>query len=314
MDLQNAKIAVVGIGGVGGYLAGMLCRAYPNVTLVARNESKPKIENDGLILHSDYNGEITAKPKRVCLANELEPQDFIFVCVKNYSLEDVCDQIGGAVDENTIIIPVMNGVDPGDRIRKIMSTKRVVDSLIYIVSFVNADFSVTQQGNFAKLFIGIQNASETERKMVEAVSYILKGADIDNEISDDIESQIWRKYILNCAYNVATAYYNQTIGQLRDDKIKSLNYEMLVWEAYSVCKAKNINLPQKDVDHIIYKFYNEHAYDSTSSLMRDYRDGNKNTELETFCGYIVREAEKYGIHVQLTRGMYEELLQRTVKN
>ena len=35
LDLKNKKIAVLGIGGVGGYLAGMLCNTFPQVTLVA---------------------------------------------------------------------------------------------------------------------------------------------------------------------------------------------------------------------------------------------------------------------------------------
>ena len=55
-----------------------------------------------------------------------------------------------AVTEDTVIIPVMNGVDPGDRIRSLISRGTVVDSLIYIVSFANEDYSVTQQGDFAE--------------------------------------------------------------------------------------------------------------------------------------------------------------------
>ena len=36
MKAEEKKIAVIGIGGVGGYVAGMLARAYPHVTMVAR--------------------------------------------------------------------------------------------------------------------------------------------------------------------------------------------------------------------------------------------------------------------------------------
>lgn len=38
------------------------------------------------------------------------------------------------------------------------------------------------------------------------VSAILKGADIDYKDQSDIEVEIWRKYILNCAFNVMTAF------------------------------------------------------------------------------------------------------------
>lgn len=36
MNTEEKKIAVIGIGGVGGYIAGLLAKAYPRVTMVAR--------------------------------------------------------------------------------------------------------------------------------------------------------------------------------------------------------------------------------------------------------------------------------------
>ena len=36
MNTEEKKIAVIGIGGVGGYIAGLLAKAYPHVTMVAR--------------------------------------------------------------------------------------------------------------------------------------------------------------------------------------------------------------------------------------------------------------------------------------
>lgn len=36
MNTEKKKIAVIGIGGVGGYIAGLLAKAYPHVTMVAR--------------------------------------------------------------------------------------------------------------------------------------------------------------------------------------------------------------------------------------------------------------------------------------
>ena len=142
-------------------------------------------------------------------ADEMGEQDVIFVCVKNYSLEQVCEGIKDSVTENTIIVPVMNGVDPGERIRRILDKGTVVDSLIYIVSFIGEDGSVIQQGDFASLRIGIQNPDEKGRKAVQAVSEILSLADIDHKVSSDIQAEIWKKYILNCAYNVETAFMTE---------------------------------------------------------------------------------------------------------
>ena len=305
-DLTEKKIAVVGIGGVGGYLAAMLGRVCPHLTLAARGARGESIRENGLTLHSDYKGEIVVRPERVVTVDELGEQDYIFVCVKNYSLEEVCADIAHAVTEDTVIVPVMNGVDPGERIRSIMKRGTVVDSLIYIVAFANEDYSVTQQDNYAYMRIGIKNADSIQQEKVEEVSAILSAADIDHRATREIETEIWRKYILNCAYNVASAYYDNTIGQLRDDPLKAKEYEALVQEAYQVALAKGVDVKQEHIDAIIHRFYHELADESTSSLQRDIRAG-KTTEVDTFSGYIVREGRRLGVDMPVSEKMYERL-------
>lgn len=305
-DILNKRIAVAGIGGVGGYLAGMLGRVCPHLTMAVRGDRRESILKNGLVLHSEYKGEINVRPEYAVPVSEMGEQDYIFVCVKNYSLEDVCREMEHAVTENTVIIPVMNGVDPGERIRKALGKGTVVDSLIYIVAFANKDYSVTQQGDFANLRIGIRNADETQQQKVQEVSDILTGADIDHMIAEDIEVEIWRKYILNCAYNTESAYYDNAIGQLRSDPKKAEEYEALVREAYQVAQAKGVGVRQEHVDAILHRFYHELAENATSSLQRDMRAGKK-AEVETFSGYIVREGQRLGIRTPVTEKMYEGL-------
>lgn len=315
-DMTDKRIAVIGLGGVGGYLAGMLIQAFPHVTLVARNERGRSIRERGLILHSDYKGEKEGRPERVVSAVKLlEPQDYIFVCVKNYSLEEVCRDLAGAVTDDTVIIPVMNGVDAGDRVRELMDLNEqgqkavVVDSLIYIVAFAEPDYSIRQQGMFANLRIGIQDADERQKEKVAEVSRILSEADVDHKVAEDIQCEIWKKYILNCAYNVATAYFDCAIGPLRNDPEKADLYERLLREAYQVAQAKKIHVSERYVESFIHKFYNDYSDDSTSSLQRDVHAGRL-SELETFSGYLVREAQKLGVSVPVSERMYEGLRQR----
>ena len=134
-EIRDSRIAVVGVGGVGGYVGGMLANNYPHVTFVARGARGESIREKGLVLHSDYKGEIIARPEAVVgSAAELGPQDIVFICVKNYSLEEACAQLKGAVGPDTIVVPVMNGVDPAERTAKALGTGIVVSALIYIVA------------------------------------------------------------------------------------------------------------------------------------------------------------------------------------
>lgn len=307
-NIADKRIAVVGIGGVGGYLAGMLGQVCPHLTLAARGARKESLEKEGLILHSEYKGELRAVPEQVVETGELSEQDIIFICVKNYSLEEVCRELGQAVSDRTILIPVMNGVNPGERVRDLLGKGTVVDALIYIVAFANEDFSITQQGDFARLCIGIKNADALQQKKVEEAAALLTAAGIDFEVAEDIEVEIWRKYILNCAYNVVTAYYDNDIGQLRKEERKAKEYEALVREAEQVALAKGVAIKKEHTDAIIDRFYHGYADNATSSLQRDIRAGRR-SEADVFSGYIVREAEKYGISVPVSSRMYEKLKQ-----
>ena len=118
--------------------------------------------------------------------------------------------------------------------------------------------------------------------------------------------EIWRKYILNCAYNVATAYYDNTIGELRSDPRKAAEYEALVNEAWQVALAKGVAVTQEHVDAIIHRFYKELAGNATSSLQRDIRAG-RTAETETFSGYIVHEGKKLGLDLPVSSKMYDGL-------
>ena len=141
---------------------------------------------------------------------------------------------------------------------------------------------------------------------MEEVSSLLSGAGIDHGTAHDIQTEIWRKYILNCAYNVATAAYGNTIGQIRSDPEKTKNYEALVYEAWQVARAKKIGVIREHIDLILHQFHHIYGDDATSSLQRDIRDGHR-TELETFSGCLVREAGKLGVPVPVSEKMYEKL-------
>lgn len=304
------KITVVGIGGVGGYIGALLADAYPQVTFVARGKRKDAIETNGLTLHSEYRGERRVHPMRtVVSAAGLPVQDYIFICVKNYSLEEACKSLHGCISPDTVIVPVMNGADPGPRTRGLLSSGIVVDSLIYIIAFAAEDHSIVQQGGFANLYVGVQDAAPGEARAASDVADLLDNAGIDCKTSPDIQTEIWKKYILNCAYNVETAFYNNTIGELRKAPVKAAQYEALTDEAFRVALAKGVRVTEEHKNAIIHRFYHELAEDATSSLQRDVAAGHR-TELETFSGYIVREARRLHVDTPVSNAMYEGLKEK----
>lgn len=299
---EEKKILIVGIGGVGGYLAGMIGRKYKNITLIARGQRKESLKKHGVVLHSDYNGEIVVKVAAVEESAERvhEIQDFIFLCVKTYSLEEVCETLKSCIDQHTVIVPVMNGADTAERARNYLGKGLVVPSVIYTTSSVNTDFSITQLGQYTRIQLGTENRKEQEA--VRRTEEILKTAGIDCEVCTDIRQAVWEKYIFNCAYNVITAYYLGNVEDIRKEKKRREEFRVLLEEAVSVAKAESVCIREHYVEEEYERFLSLNE-GSTSSLKRDVAAG-KSSEFETFGGYLIKTAEKQGVSIPLSKQFY----------
>ena len=309
---KNLKITVVGIGGVGGYVGGMLAKRYPDITLVARGKRRESLQEKGLRLHSGLNGEIEVKPGRIVESAEeiQEIQDMVIICVKNYSLEEVCQSLKGCIGQNTLVLPVMNGADTGERAQRFLGRGIVIDSVIYITAFSNPDYSVTQIGKYAEIQIGLREETPEKKEALQTAWECMKEAGLDCHISQDIQAAVWEKYIFNCGYNVITTYYMAMVEELWKDQEKCKEFRQLMEEAYQVAMAKHIHIREGYVDSKYDRFMHLDV-GSTSSMKRDF-EGGKASELETFSGYLVSEAERLQVPVPLSEKIYQDLKQRSI--
>lgn len=305
------KIMVVGVGGVGGVLAANLVKKYgESVSLIARGPRKESLRQNGLTLHSDLYGEFTVHP--ACI--EEDPalcgvQDLILICVKNGGLQKVCQQILPVVGEHTAVMAVMNGVSAGQELAQRLGKGVLVDSVIYTVSSAGSDYSITQKGSYTYLNIGSHTDSEEGKKAAQEIADLLNAARVDCKVSRNVQAAIWKKYVLNCAFNVATARWGYTIGQLAADAAKRADCRALMAEAAAVAAKMGVPLPEDLVDKHMVTMMENTTPNSDSSLSRDF-DAGKVGEMEVFSGYIVRKAAELGVPAPVSREYYEGLKAR----
>ena len=195
--MEEKKMMIVGIGGVGGYLAGMTGQKYSNLTLIARGKRGEALREHGVVLHSDYNGEMVTRAAAVLeSASEAGAvQDLIFLCVKTYALEEVCSTLASCVDEHTIIVPVMNGADTAQRVREYLGKGLVVDSVIYTTAAANKDYSITQLGQYTKIILGASDPKEKEA--AQEAFRVLRTAGIDCEVYEDVRQAVWELSLIH---------------------------------------------------------------------------------------------------------------------
>ena len=260
------KLMVSGIGGVGGYIAAVLCRYYPgSVTLIARGERKKALEQRGLVVHSAVLGEQTYHPAVTDCPADVGIQDVIFVCVKTFSLDEALAALRPCVDEHTVVVPVMNGIDHADRTRAALPAGRVVNSLIYITSSYDGEYAIRHASPYVRM-----RADSPDRDAAALVCRLLHHEQaMECTIPQDMKSEVWKKYIINCAYNTITAYYTCTTRGLLEHPERLAEFRVLLDEAYAVAIADGVQLPSGLTAEIFEDMMHYRNADATSSMARD---------------------------------------------
>ena len=307
MDQAKKKITVFGIGGVGGAIGAMLAKTYgEQVSFIARGARKAHIEKEGLTIHGQFTGDFTVKPGAVTdNPAELGEQDIVLVCVKNDALSQAAQQIRPIVGEHTLVLPVMNGVTPYRQLRGELEKGIVLPSVIYIVSMSEKDFSITQKGKYMEVHTGVIPGDEAHAGDAEEVCRMFAASGIDWRFSENVLTDIWKKYVLNCAYNVSTARWGCTVGEIKADPKKMEDYRRLLAEARMVGIAQGVGLPDDLVEEMMDRLKKTPG-SSTSSLSRDFAEG-KAGEFEMFSGDLVRMAAAEGVPVPVSERYYEAM-------
>jgi len=305
-EYSYAKICVAGIGAIGTLMATMIGQKYSkNLSVLARNKRLDDIKKNGLKLYSDFYGEKKAFPAKASdTGNDFGIQDYILICVKNYSLDSIVKSISPCVGEKTVIVPIMNGIEASSKLREIFSSAIVIDTVIYSATKMNEDYSASQLGNYAHILIGSKEKDEIHQNSAEKFCSLLKSVGFDSRFSKSIESDIWQKFIHNCAFNSITARYLINSGQLRKDEKCLKDLKSIYTEGYNVAKELGISIPEDYVEKKIIFTTTVQAESATSSTKQDIDAGRK-TEIDSLLGALIRKAEQVNVDVKTIKEYYK---------
>lgn len=302
------NIGIVGIGGVGGYYGGKLAKEYENspdcrIVFIARGKHLDEIKNKGLKLYTREDNFIA----RPFLATDNPDHagifDIVFFCVKSYNLEESAHLLKKNINQNTIVIPLLNGVNISERLGNILPAGKIIKGLVYISSFVDQPGIVRQIDGSCKLAFGTDDASAEQYKYIQD---ILLKAKIDASLTGSISQAQWIKYLLICPLGGLTAATGKTFGAIMEDKKLKNELRGLIEEVKSIAYAKKVDLPPDIIDKTL-ELVGRFAYNTKSSLQMDKERGKK-MELDIFTEYVRKTARQLGISTPLNDRIYDQLL------
>ena len=303
---KKTKIVVVGIGGVGGYYGGLLAKKYSDskdveIIFVARGEHLKQIQAKGLKVITGKDEFIAVPTLATDNANEIGIADYILMCTKSYDLEATIEQIKPCIDENTFLLPLLNGVDGNERIKNILPNTTILSGCVYIVSRLKEAGVVENSGNIQSLYFGIDNIINDRLLLLEK---LFKDANIDTKLSDKISSIVWKKFIFISSSATATSYFDSSFGKLVSETKETI--VQLIEEVKAIALAKGICLDEE----ITTKTLNQIKalpYETTSSMHSDFKNLKSNTEVESLTGYIVKTGKQLNIPTPTFNKAYKKL-------
>ncbi len=301
------KIAVVGIGGVGGYYGGLLARRYSNekdveVVFIARGHHLEKIKTAGLRLISEKGEFVVTPDLAVDNPSGCGVFDLIIFCVKSYDLEKSATMFIPNINKNTIIITLLNGVDNVEKLQSILHDGIVLNGCVYIGVHIVEPGVVKQAGGTGKLFFGKESGHQVDGEQIENT---LKRADIDVVYTEDIKRIVWEKFVFISPFANATTFLDKSIGEVLDNAEGKILLGALLDEVLQVADSQGVKF-QGDIRAETIEKAGNFPREAKTSMQVDFEKG-KTAELETFTGYIIREAKKYGLAVPNHKKVYDAL-------
>lgn len=306
--MTKTKIILAGIGGVGGYFGGKLANHFygnehVGIHFIARGEHLREIQNNGLkVIHR--TSEFIAIPVTATdNASEIGVADFVIIATKSYDLDAVLEQLKSCVNKDTIILPLLNGVDSKQRIKNVYTDNIVLDGCVYIVSRLKQAGVIENSGNIQSLFFGLDSYKNGRMVLLEK---ILKEAGIEAKLSNTISTVIWEKFIFLSPIATVTSAYNKCIGEIISDSEIFTILCTLIEEVKKVANANNILISDNIIEKTLNK-YKALSFETTTSMHADFKNNKMNTELESLTGFVIHEAQKHNIPTPAYLRLYEML-------
>jgi 2-dehydropantoate 2-reductase len=306
------KIAVVGLGAVGGAFAGLLGTLPPlhkiQLSAIARGKALTALQTQGLVW-TDAAGQthqvaLTASDDPA----DLGPQDVVIVAVKGPSLGGVAPLVQGLLAPHTVVLVAMNGVpwwffeglggaldglklpvlDPQGGIAQCIPTSQVLGCVVHF-SAQSPSAGVVQNMKGNQLIIGEPAGGVSAR--AQGLADVLNAAGFDVKVSPRIQQDIWFKLWGNMTMNPVSALTGAPCDQILDDDLVRSFCSVVMLEAQAIGARIGCDIAQVPEDrHAVTRKLGSFK----TSMLQDL-EHVRPIELDTLLGAV----RAMGQHLQL---------------
>jgi 2-dehydropantoate 2-reductase len=293
------RIAVVGVGGLGGYLGGRLAHTGQDVTFLARGERLRALQEAGLRVRAP-DGEFLIQPVQATdNPAAVGPVDLVLFCVKTYDVIPAAEQIHPLVGPQTALLPVQNGIEHIEPLRTILGHNAVLGGMVLLNAHSLAPGVIERPGGPNRLELGELGGELSAR--CSAIGEALIQAGIDAVVSPKIEERMWWKLAVIGGAGVFSVVRGSKAQFWEIPETRDLVCQAVA-EAVTVANAHGIPLAPTLPDEII-AIGNSNPPQYKPSMLVDLEHGRR-LEVEALNGAIVRLGQAAGVPTPVNSFLY----------
>ena len=226
--------------------------------------------------------------------------EVIFVCVKNYDLEQACGDMKKFITPETIIIPLLNSVTPTPALQKYFAGSKVLYGYISKID-AHRESSKFFYNIAGDIHFGYAKNYDVSSELI-AIRNILSVSGFGAYIDDDMLRGIWRKWMLNVGANQISALTEADYLQFGkipeiEQVLRLAMHELLIIACY-----EGVNLSTEDIAELI-KYLTTYPYPKKTSMLQDIQ-AHRKTEIDYISGDIIRLGRKWNCPCPVNLTMY----------
>jgi 2-dehydropantoate 2-reductase len=284
------RVAMVGSGGVGGYLGGRLAAAGSDVSFIARGAHLEALRARGLLIHSPLGDLHLAQVRATADPTEIGPVDVVFFTVKLYDTDSALALLPPLLGPETVVVPFQNGVETVDRLTAAIGREHTAGGTAYVTAVVAEPGVIRHTANNRFTFGELDG---TRSRRLEQLREACQEGGIEATLTSQIDIELWTKFVWLTVLSGVTAATRCPVGTIRDDADLVALCQAGMLEGMAVARARGIALPLSVLDDLVPSLQRLPPH-AKSSMLDDLERGRR-LELPWLSGAMVRIGEELGV-------------------
>jgi 2-dehydropantoate 2-reductase len=297
------RVAVVGVGAVGGYFGGHLAHAGEDVTFVGRGKTLEALRKNGLEVDDVKDSFVVRPANATDDPRQVGPVEVVLLAVKGWQVAGAIETVRPLLATDSVVVPLMDGVEALDQLAAAFGKPRVAGGVAVMSGSVVAPGHIRNHIAHTSITIGELDGT-TSPRMVR-VQKAFEHAGVAASISPDITSARWQKLLLVGPWSAVGAVTRAPLGVVRSLPQTRRLLEAAMNEVAALARGRGASLPDDVVRHALAELDRGPA--AGVGNMRDVLNGRP-SELETEVGAVVRLGQAAGVQLPIHTFLYASLL------